>query len=198
MEMRINSDIVSRVNRTRVDQKIEKWKRKATVTIIRATVPGCDGRERERERGGRAVVEKGRGDSTPPPVERGCIHRPPCRRGSQSWVSISRGTWWERRNIPGWPILVSPRDSIPPPCVPDPTSERILTDPCQSSPRYQSHSFSHRGGAVAPVPLRPCSIRVAPHLELDDSDRGDRKERMEEGLEGRKFCSKGRTVWRRN
>lgn len=36
------------------------------------------------------------------------------------------------------------------------------------------------------MPLRPCSIRVAPQLELDDSDRGDRKERMEEGLEGRR------------
>ena len=102
-------------------------------------------RERERERGETTVVEKGRGDSTPPPVERGCIHRPPCRRGSQSWVSISRGTWWERRNIPGWPIPASPRlprDSIPPCLVPDSTSERVLTDPCQSSPRYQSHSFS--------------------------------------------------------
>lgn len=141
-------------------------------------------------------MEKRRGDSTPPPVERGCIHRPPCRRGSQSWVSISRGTWWERRNIPGWPIPVSPRLPRDSRFLPRPRLD-VREGPDGSLPVLVTVSITQLLTAgIAPVPFVRASFPSVSVLHrhrlelriLPESENGRGQEEGDsvgEGLQGR-------------
>lgn len=124
-----------------VDQKRSKQKgEKKGRTIICVTYTESRGPAGAHKGETKRRNKEGRRGSTPPPVERTYILRPPCRRRSQQWVSISHGPWWERRSIPGWPIRCFPRvprDSSYSPrsrFLPSSSQTRRQRDPGGSSP----------------------------------------------------------------